>query len=167
VPIQQQKSIMEKTYKNDSITNCSFYFRFYLAEAMKKAGLGDTYTDMLQPWQKMLGYGLTTFAEESEPSRSDCHAWSASPVYHFLELICGIQPGAPGFTKIKIAPELGNLEWVQGTMPHKYGLISMRIEKTKNGKLLGNVQLPKKLDGYFEWKGKRMHLKPGINKIDM
>lgn len=167
LPAAQQKKLMAKTYNNDSLVPCSYYFRYYLAEAMQKAGLGDAYTGMLQPWKQMLQIGLTTFAEEPEPSRSDCHAWSASPVYHFLSLICGIQPAAPGFAKVKIAPSLGNLKWVDGIMPHRNGIIHVQLAKTTTGKLSGTVQLPAKLDGYFEWKGKKILLNPGINKINL
>jgi len=166
VPLQQQRTLMENTWKNKSIVQCSYYFRYYLAEAMRQAGLGDAYTDMLQPWKTMLNIGLTTFAEQPEPSRSDCHAWSASPVYHFLSLICGIQPAAPGFAKVKIIPHLGNLEWVEGVMPHKYGTISVKLKKAANGRLYGDITLPERLTGFFQWQGKQVALKSGVNKIN-
>jgi alpha-L-rhamnosidase len=46
--------------------------------------------------------GLTTFAEKPDPTRSDCHAWSASPNYDFLATVAGIEPALPGFKTVKI-----------------------------------------------------------------
>lgn len=167
LPPKKQQQLMLRTYQNDSIASCSYYFRFYMAEAMKKTGLGGRYLDMLEPWQTMLANGLTTFSEESEPSRSDCHAWSASPTYHFLSLVCGIQPASAGFNKVKIAPNPGDLEWIEGSMPHKFGTIHLKLNQSKNGVLIGVVELPVKLYGHFEWKGKKIKLQPGMNKIHM
>ncbi len=45
--------------------------------AMKKAGFAEEYLDQLAPWHEILALGLTTWAEKAEPTRSDCHAWSA------------------------------------------------------------------------------------------
>ncbi len=165
LPLKKQQQLMLNTYQNDSIAACSYYFRFYLAEAMRKTGLGGKYTDMLQPWKSMLANGLTTFSEEPEPSRSDCHAWSASPAYHLLSLVCGIEPAGPGFNKVKIAPNPGSLEWLEGDMPHKSGAIHVKLKQSKTGLLSGLITLPKKLYGYYEWKGKKTKLKPGINYI--
>ena len=52
----------------------------------------------------MLNRGLTTWAETADPTRSDCHAWSASPNYDLLSIVAGIQPAAPGFKRVRIEP---------------------------------------------------------------
>lgn len=165
-PAEKQKEIMLTTYNNDSIVQCTYYFRFYLAESMKKAGLGGLYTEMLDPWKEMLDYGLTTFAEEPEPTRSDCHAWSASPNYHFLSLICGITPIKPGFKKIRIAPNFGNLEWIEAKMPLKNGLVRIKMKKSKNGNINGTIDLPQGITGQFEYNGRIIELKSGYNTIE-
>jgi alpha-L-rhamnosidase len=66
---------------DQSLVQCSIYFRHYLHSAMNKAGAGDRYLDMLGPGARMLDRGLTTWAETADPTRSDCHAWGASPNY--------------------------------------------------------------------------------------
>ncbi|UZJ65070.1 hypothetical protein OKW96_01940 [Sphingobacterium sp. KU25419] len=45
--------------------------------------MSDSYTDQLEPWKDMLALGLSTFSENPDPTRSDCHAWSSSPNYDF------------------------------------------------------------------------------------
>jgi len=57
----------------------------------------------------MISNGLTTFAEKSDPSRSDCHAWSASPIYDLLATVCGIEQLRAGFKTVSIAPAPGYL----------------------------------------------------------
>jgi hypothetical protein len=166
-PAGKQKEIMLKTYNNDSIVQCTYYFRFYLAEAMKRAGLGSHYTEMLEPWKEMLNNGLTTFAEGPEPTRSDCHAWSASPNYHFLSLVCGIEPVGQGFKRIRIAPNFGNLEWIEAKMPLKKGLINIDIRRSKNGNINGVVGLPDGTTGIFEYNGKRIELEGNSNRIEL
>ena len=74
------------------MTIATYYFRFYLARALDHAGLGDRYLDLLKPWRDMVAMGLTTWAEQPEPTRSDAHAWSAHPNFDFLTIIAGIRP---------------------------------------------------------------------------
>ena len=55
-----------------------------------------------------MALGLTTWAEMPEPTRSDCHAWGASPNIEFFRILLGIDSNAPGFKSIRIAPSLGD-----------------------------------------------------------
>ena len=73
--------------------SATFYFRFYLARALEAVNATESYVDLLQPWRAMLAQGLTTWAEHPEPSRSDCHAWSAHPALDLLRVVAGIRPG--------------------------------------------------------------------------
>ncbi len=84
------------------------YFRYYLDRAMAENGLGDLYLRRLGTWEFMLNEGLTTFAEQDNPySRSDCHAWAASPNAEFLRTVLGVDSAAPGFAKVRVRPNLG------------------------------------------------------------
>jgi len=167
IPQEMQASVASKILNNKEIAECTFYFRFYLTEAIEKAGLSDQYPDMLGPWKQMLDNGLTTFAEEPDPTRSDCHAWSASPVHHFLSVICGIKPNEPGFKTVRIEPHLGRLNWIEGSMPHQLGTIKVSLKKDKQNNLTGTVTLPEKLNGIFVWKDQSTSLKGGINQVQI
>jgi len=159
------KELIDRVSKDTTITPATFYYRFYLLRAMKKSGLADKYVEMLKPWQDMLKIGLTTFAEKPEPTRSDCHAWSASPNYELLATVCGIEPDEAGFKSVKIEPHLGNLEWIEGSMPHPKGIIKVKFSETKTGGITGEVVLPKGLNGTFVFKDKTANLKEGTNQI--
>ena len=163
----ESKGLMERVAMDKSLIPATFYYRFYLMRAMKKAGLADKYVEMLQPWRDMLKTGLTTFAERPEPTRSDCHAWSASPNYELLATVCGIEPAEPGFKTVKIEPHPGNLEWVEGSMPHPKGMIEVKFTRTQTGGLEGKIVLPVGLKGTFIFKNKTLELKEGINNVNI
>ena len=166
IPKKDQRGVFETIVGDTSVTQTTFYYKFYLIRALKKVGLADRYVDMLGPWQAMIDIGLTTFAETPEPTRSDCHAWSSSPNYDLLATVCGIEPAAPGFASVRIAPHPGRLNRIRGTVPHPQGIVSVELER--NGeRIRGKVELPGSLDGQFFWKGKTVRLRPGSNTIDM
>ncbi len=158
------KALMERVSRDESIIQCTIYFRFYLLQAMKRAGLADRYTEMLEPWKEMLRNGLTTFAEQPEPTRSDCHAWSSSPNYDFLATICGIEPAGTGFKSVRIEPHLGQLTYVRASMPHPRGEIKVDLRRDGSS-ISGKVTLPKSLTGEFLWRGKKTSLHGGENAI--
>jgi hypothetical protein len=114
----------------------------------------------------MVDSGLSTFAETPDPTRSDCHAWSASPVYYFLSLVSGIKPASPGFKTVRIEPNLGSLKNIDATMPHKLGAIRVKLQRDDKNNLRGEVTLPIHLDGVFIWNGVQMQLKGGITNIN-
>ena len=166
VPETEQKTFMEKVLAEEQLIETTFYYMFYLVRAAKKAGLADRYNELLDPWRKMLDLGLTTFAEKPEPTRSDCHAWSASPNYDFLATVCGIEPAAPGFKEVRIAPKMGELNQIEASMPHPSGTIRVKLTRSDK-KIKGTVELPSELSGVFEWEGKEIQLRGGVKEISL
>jgi hypothetical protein len=142
----------------------SYYFRFYLARALEHAGMGDEYVSQLGPWYSMLRLGLSTWAETPEPTRSDCHAWSASPNYDLLTLVAGIEPGAPGFSKVRIEPHLGELHELDASMPHDGGLIHT-VYGMEGGRWKAAITLPAGLTGSLIWKGTTHPLHAGTQTL--
>lgn len=163
---RRSRNIMEKVLGDSSLTPCTLYFRFYLHRALEQVGLGDRYLAQLKPWHDMLAIGLTTFAEKPEPSRSDCHAWSACPNYDFLELVCGIKPASPGFKTVRISPALGELKWASARLPHPNGIIEVRFERRGEKAISADITLPQGLSGEFIWSGKSLRLKPGKQHLE-
>lgn len=146
----RQQQLMKQVLNDSSLTAASLYFRFYLTQALKKAGLGSLYLSTLQPWKDMMAQGMSTFPETLAPDvRSDCHAWSASPCYDFLATVCGIDTDSAHFKTVKIEPHLGALEQAHGAVPHPAGLITVDYQKQKNGMLKAVITLPEGLTGKF------------------
>ncbi|OGG05703.1 MAG: alpha-L-rhamnosidase, partial [Candidatus Glassbacteria bacterium RIFCSPLOWO2_12_FULL_58_11] len=165
VPRLEQPGMLEKILSEPDLIQCTFYYRFYLTRALKKAGLADRYLETLAPWEKMLEIGLTTFAENPEPTRSDCHAWSASPVYDFLATVCGIEPAEPGFKKVRIEPHPGGLKQVRGSLPHPLGPVELALTQAGGGGYSAEITLPAGLSGELVWRGKSTELHPGKQQI--
>lgn len=167
VPPALQQKIMMNTLTDTSLSQATFYYRFYLNRALNYTGNANQYYKELQPWRDMIDLGLTTFAEEPDPTRSDCHAWSSSPNYDFFATICGITPSKPGFAAVRIAPALGELTHVVGTMPHPAGMIKVEIQKKDSSGVLADITLPENVPGTFFWKGKTVPLRSGHQQIKL
>ncbi len=163
---EKARELIGRVSQDTSIIQCTQYFRFYLLRAMKQAGLGDRYVSMLQPWRTMVAKGLSTFAERQDPTRSDCHAWSASPNYELLATVCGIEPASPGFKTVKIEPHPGPLTRIEGSLPHPSGLISVHLQRNGD-RIHGTVTLPGALSGNFHWKGRTITLHGGEQTVDL
>lgn len=160
----ERRALIGKILSDPALDQCTLYYRFYLAEAMRMAGEGDKYFSQLEPWKKMLDRGLTTFAEKPDPTRSDCHAWSSSPNYHLLSLVAGVTPAEYGFKSVRIEPKLGQLKFVEAAIPHPKGKIRISLKK-KGEEIGGFVELPEGLSGTFA-DGKRDYpVKGGFNRI--
>ena len=168
IPLAQQPGVMEKILAGEpEMTKATIYFRFYYNRALVKTGLADRYLDSLTLWRDQLKLNLTTWAEKPEPSRSDCHAWGSSPNYEFLATVAGITPAAPGFSRVRIAPALGPLQKITARMPHSYGMIEVKLQRTGAVGMTGVVTLPAGLSGTFEWGGQTIVLKPGPQLINV
>lgn len=148
----------------DRLVRATFYFRFYVHRALRKAGLGDRYLEWLQPWRDMLAMGLTTWAENPEPTRSDCHAWSAHPNADLLAIVLGVEPSAPGFSRVRIAPHMGSLEWVQGVVPHPSGGIEVKLRRG-SGTMHADITLPPNTEGSFVLRGREHDLHAGPQSL--
>ncbi|HKK75159.1 MAG TPA: alpha-L-rhamnosidase C-terminal domain-containing protein [Saprospiraceae bacterium] len=153
---------------DNTLTPASIYFKYYLHLALVKVGLGNDYLDWLGTWRKNMELGLTTWAESlnREYTRSDCHAWGSSPNVEFFRVILGIDSAAPGFTKVKIQPHLGDIENIGGEMPHPNGMIEVQYQR-RGAKLEAQISLPSATTGTFIWQGKEYALKSGNNTFNI
>ncbi|MDB5002517.1 MAG: Bacterial alpha-L-rhamnosidase [Mucilaginibacter sp.] len=149
-----------------NLTLCTVYFKYYLRQALVKAGLGNDYMNWLSIYRENIAMGLTTWAEYSDinNSRSDCHAWGSSPNIEFFKTVLGINSDAPGFVKVKIVPHLGTLTDVSGSIPHPNGKVSVSY-KLENRKWQINIRLPEGTSGILVWKTKAYVLKAGGNSF--
>ena len=161
VPIADQARLMEKVLADKTLTPASYYFSFYLFEALRKAGLGERYIEELAPWRAMLKLGLTSAPENPEPTRSDTHAWAAHPNYGLLATVLGVRPSSPGFRTVSIAPALGPLHRAEGRVPHPLGDIGVQLVRENATGLRADITLPRGLSGILEWHGQRRQLRDG------
>jgi alpha-L-rhamnosidase len=159
-------AVTRSLLSDTSLTQGSVYFKYYLHQALVKAGLGNDYMSWLDIYRQNIAMGLSTWAEYSDisTSRSDCHAWGSSPNIEFFRVVLGIDSDAPGFSKVKIEPHLGNLTKVSGEIPHPSGKVTVDY-KLEKGRWKIAISLPQKTSGRFIWKGKTYFIKTGNNSF--
>jgi hypothetical protein len=165
VPEGEKAPLMQRVLSDGTLTRSTYYFSYYLFEALREAGLGDRYIEQLSPWRGMLDLGLTTVPETPEPTRSDSHAWSAHPNYGLLATVLGVRPAQPGFRSVRITPHLGPLQRAEGRVPHPLGPIDVRLTRAAGG-LRATVRLPPGLDGVLVWGGRETALRSGSQDLD-
>lgn len=165
VPIAEQRALMQRVLSDTTLTRASYYFGFYVLEALRKAGLAEQYIERLAPWRGMLALGLTSTPENPEPTRSDTHAWAAHPNYGLLATVLGVRPSRRGFRTVGIAPALGPLQRAEGRLPHPSGDIEVRLERRDATGLGAQVTLPAGVSGVFVWRGERRPLRAGTQTL--
>jgi hypothetical protein len=148
------------------LSRTTIYFTHYLFEAYRVIGGIGQLIHRLELWRQLGERGLKTTIEAPEPTRSDCHAWASHPLYHYFATILGIRPSAPGFQSVEIAPQLGPMKWVNGTLPHPQGDIVVDVRQDDD-RLCAVVSLPPGLDGVFKFAGKVTSLRAGRQEISI
>ena len=136
----KQQAIKQSVLLNDSILKITTpYMRFYELEALCALGEQDAVMkEMKAYWGGMLKEGATSFWEKYNPEetgtqhlamygrpygKSLCHAWGASPIYLLGKYYLGVKPVKEGYKEFAIAPVLGGLKWMEGTVPTPNGNI--------------------------------------------
>ena len=167
IPQKDQAQLMQKIFSEiPGMARASYFFQFYITRALDHAGLGDFYLRTLDPWRHMLEQGLTTTPEYPDPSRSDTHAWSAHPAYDLPTMIAGIRPGSPGFATVNIEPHLGDLDWVEASMPHPAGMIHVSYRRSGDS-VKATIELPDGISGVVAWKGVHYDLHAGTQQLTL
>ena len=119
------------------------YMRFYELEALCMMGRqAEVLPEIKAYWGGMLNEGATTFWEKYAPSehgtqhlamygrpygKSLCHAWGASPIYILGRYFLGVSPTQAGYEEYEVRPNLGGLEWMEGTVPTPFGKIEVSV----------------------------------------
>jgi hypothetical protein len=106
----------------------------------------------------MIENGLSTFAENPEPTRSDCHAWSAHPILGFFQIVAGVTSTAPGWKKARIMPHPGSLKRFDAKIAHPDGELRVLFEK-------GKFEIDSPVPFEFRWLGKREKFQPGKHRL--
>jgi alpha-L-rhamnosidase len=72
-----------------------------------------------------------------------CHGWASGPTSWLSRYVLGVQVLEPGCKAVSINPNLGDLEWAEGSYPTPMGPIKVRHEKQKDGSIKSDIKLPK------------------------
>ncbi len=142
--LKQTESIIKNVIKNESITKITTpYFEGYELDVLAKLGEFEEIEKMLDSyWGGMVKLGATSIWEQFDPSQSGvqhyamysgryakslCHAWGAGPIYLFGKYYLGVIPTSPGYKSFRVAPNLGGLKQISGTVPAGNGVVRVSM----------------------------------------
>lgn len=115
----------------------NMFARLYLYQLLEKLGHGSEVMDhLLQDYQPMLRIDSSTTWENfmsgngGFPCRSHCHAWSAGAVYFSYRLIIGLKMHRAGAEEFILSPEIGQLEFAEGSRATVKGPVNVRWKRT-------------------------------------
>ncbi len=128
---------------------CTFSMSHYMFRALEKAGryTPEYVARQLSGWQKMLDLHCTSWCENPDSPRSECHGWSSAPIYEFSAMVLGVMPTSDGYRTVRIKPypDAYPLTWARGTVPTPVGPIEVAWEK-ENQVFTLHVTLPADAD---------------------
>lgn len=176
---EQEQAVKQHVLLNDAVQKITTpYMRFYELEALCAMGEQDyVLQEMKDYWGGMLDLGATSFWEKYDPDeqgtehlamygrpfgRSLCHSWGASPLYLLGKYYLGVKPLSAGYDTYLVAPELGGLKWMEGTVPTPHGEINVYCSRkeirVRGGEGTGTLRFesrsrPKSKDGTIRAKG--------------
>ena len=163
---ERQASALAALVKGEGLAPVSSYFAYYLFKAYVQCGRADLVMKRFDYWRTFVKNGARTAYETQDPAttRSDCHAWSACPVYFVQTAIAGVMPSSPFFRTVRIAPQPSGLKEIRSKTPCPQGLVETDL-RFDGAKVSGTVTLPAGLTGEFVWQGKTIPLASGINRL--
>ena len=161
----RRDSALSALVSREGLSQASSYFSYYVMDALTRSGRADVVFSRLGYWRDYLSYGAcTTFETQYANARSDCHAWSASPLYFLQSAVAGIRPASPCYGRVRVEPQPGKLKWIRAVAPTPKGNIAVDL-KFKDDGACGSIALPPGLEGDFVWKGVVRPLRPGMNEF--
>ncbi len=131
---------------------CGVYAANFLMEGLYDAGQGQYALDLMtndsdRGWLNMIRSGATMTIEAWDQKykpgdMSWNHAWSASPAHLIPRRIMGIKPAEPGFGKIIIKPQPGDLKWAKVKLPTIRGDILASLSQNAGDKFELHITIP-------------------------
>jgi alpha-L-rhamnosidase len=102
------------------------FYRYVVHDALAELGAADRIAGLTKDWLGLLETGPTAFREVWEGG-SLAHGWSATPTRDLVAYTLGVCPGRPGYETVRVAPRIGDLEWVRGVVPTPHGPVSVAV----------------------------------------
>jgi len=123
---------------------CSFATSYEWFRALEKAGMEEQLRRDLEAWISLSVRGSTTCPEEPHHPRSECHAWSALPLYTFMHTLAGIRQENG---VIIIRPHLLDLPDLSGSAATSLGNVQFAYRRKDDGAWKYRIRLPENAQG--------------------
>lgn len=123
---------------------CSFAASYEWFRALERAGMEKQMRWDLDAWIELIDRGSTTCPEEPHHPRSECHAWSALPLYEFMRTWAGVRLENG---EIVIRPRLFDLPDLSGVAITPLGPVQYHYQRNADGTVRYELALPEGAEG--------------------
>ena len=160
------KTVLQHAWEEEDVLKVTFSTSYEWFRALEKVGLYSMTEKDMELWKGLPALGCTTCPETPGDTRSDCHAWSALPIYEMVRTMAGISPEGAGWQKARIHPHMDYIPDLEGTVVTPKGTVrfSYRSELCGTGerKYTYQITMPEGLDVVFAGRdGKEKELSGG------
>ncbi len=169
VPAAEQSALIERTVLDTTLSPATYYYRYYLLEALQKTGRADLLSRVQQPWVELVRLNASTVVERFDSpykkTRSEAHPWGTAPALFYFTLVAGIEQQGFGWDRVRVAPQLGDLQFIRGKYPTPKGLIDFEFRRQGDQQLDISLDIPPGMEVEFEWQGKQRTLRGGPQRF--
>lgn len=159
------RKMMLHAMHDEDVVSCTFATGYEIFRALEKTGLYEETEKLMDQWIHLIDLDSTTCPEEPMNGRSECHAWSALPIFEMMRCVAGVRMGETGWGSLEIHPHMGRLNDVKGKAATPKGAVEFCYEK-KEKCIEYKMKVPENLPGEFiDGNGKRYPLVCGENVI--
>ena len=132
-PKAQRRKILDYVVKDLRKEEMQPYFYHFLLEAIYKEGLFSKYgLKLIRTYESLVNKTEKGLCEAWEYIICDCsHAWGGAPAYILKKAIAGFEMLEPNYKKIKLSPNLYDLDFADFAISTPHGNIEIALEKGK------------------------------------
>lgn len=147
-------NLMERCLGDESLQKCSYSMMYFLFRAGETAGVYLKTIPLWDTWKDLIALNVTTWPEDPVTQRSECHGWSAVPMYELSSGVMGINPLRPGYDGVLIRPKALLLGSMSCTVATCKGAVTVHrtVEKQEGDiySLLLDITLPEEMELLLE-----------------
>lgn len=151
--METAKNMLRRAAEEEDVLKCSFSTAYEWFRACEQAGIYGVTKPDLKRWIDLPALGCTCCPETPGNTRSDCHAWSALPMYELVCAMAGIRAGEAGWKSVRIEPHLEGLTDLEGQAVTPKGNVKFvyRRKNDADGSAVWDchITMPAGLDGEF------------------
>ncbi len=156
--------LLQRAIGKEDCLKCSFSTSYEWFRALELAGLYEEIRRGMDDWINLLELDCTTCPETPQNARSDCHAWSALPLYELIRVFAGIRMEQNG--DILVTPHVMDLPDLSGQAAVDKGVVRFDYRKNETGQWKYALELPAGMMGRFIFPdGSDVILREGTNLI--
>lgn len=143
--------MLDRSWKQSGVLQiCGPFFRVHLFEVLHRLGrFEEMLAEIREMWGGFVDAGLTSTPENTpinaEWGESVGHPWGATPATYLVKSLAGLSPLDNGWRRVRLAPQLCDLQGLRVTVPTPYGPITMDLQQ-EDGEVTGSVTIPAEVE---------------------